>query len=185
MNYHNITHDDMLNGEGLRTVLWVAGCDHHCPGCQNPETWDPEGGIEFDDDAVNELFAYLDKDYCAGLTLTGGDPLYSKNLDTILGILVKFRARYDWNKTIWVYTGYELDDLYRSNVPEVHAILDLIDVIVTGPYMESQKCTERLWVGSDNQEIWRQYDGPDIYGWKRDAKQYQDSLNEKGVCHLG
>ena len=63
MNYHNITHDDMQNGEGLRTVLWVAGCSHHCKGCQNPSTWDPEGGIPFDDEAFNELFDALDKDY--------------------------------------------------------------------------------------------------------------------------
>lgn len=63
MRYHNITKDDMLNGDGLRVVLWVAGCGHHCKGCQNPITWDPNGGIPFDDAAKAEIFEQLDKDY--------------------------------------------------------------------------------------------------------------------------
>lgn len=58
MRYHNITKDDMLNGDGLRAVLWLAGCEHHCPGCQNPITWDPEGGIEFDEVAKAELLIF-------------------------------------------------------------------------------------------------------------------------------
>mgnify|MGYP003304624415 FL=1 len=63
MRYHNITHDDMLNGSGLRVVLWVAGCGHHCPGCHNPIPHDPSGGIPFDDAAKQEIFAELRKDY--------------------------------------------------------------------------------------------------------------------------
>ena len=66
MRYHNITTDDMLNGEGLRTVLWTAGCGHQCKGCQNPVTWDPEGGLLFDETAEEELFAKLGKDYISG-----------------------------------------------------------------------------------------------------------------------
>ena len=76
MRYHNITTDDMLNGEGLRTVLWTAGCGHQCKGCQNPVTWDPEGGLLFDEAAETELFAKLGKDYISGLTFSGGDPLF-------------------------------------------------------------------------------------------------------------
>ena len=62
MRYHNITHDDMLNGDGLRVVLWVAGCTHHCPECQNPITWDIEGGVPFDEFAHDEVMAELEKD---------------------------------------------------------------------------------------------------------------------------
>ena len=79
MRYHNITKDDMLNGEGLRAVLWVAGCSHHCPGCHNPVTWDVNGGIPFDEAAREELFGELAKDYISGLTLSGGDPLHAEN----------------------------------------------------------------------------------------------------------
>ena len=74
MRYHNITKDDMLNGDGLRVVLWVAGCGHHCKGCQNPITWDPNGGIPFDDAAKAEIFEQLDKDYISGITFSGGEP---------------------------------------------------------------------------------------------------------------
>ena len=66
MRYHNITKDDMLNGDGLRVVLWLAGCEHHCKGCQNPITWDPKGGIDFDEGAKAELFELLEKDYPLG-----------------------------------------------------------------------------------------------------------------------
>ncbi len=76
MRYHNITTDDMLNGDGLRTVLWVAGCEHRCVGCHNPDTWDIGGGIPFDAEAEAELFEKLAPDYISGLTFSGGDPLH-------------------------------------------------------------------------------------------------------------
>ena len=66
MRYHNITKDDMLNGDGLRVVLWVAGCDHGCKGCQNPVTWDPNGGLIFDETAKQEIFEQMEKSYIAG-----------------------------------------------------------------------------------------------------------------------
>ena len=78
MRYHNITKDDMLNGEGLRTVLWVAGCSHHCPQCHNPVTWDINGGLVFDEQAKEELFEELKKDYVSGVTFSGGDPSSGK-----------------------------------------------------------------------------------------------------------
>ena len=76
MRYHNITKDDMLNGDGLRVVLWMAGCSHCCYKCQNPVTWDPDGGLLFDEAAKEELFAELGKSYISGITFSGGDPLY-------------------------------------------------------------------------------------------------------------
>ncbi len=74
MRYHNITKDDMLNGDGLRVVLWVAGCDHCCKECHNPVTWDPNGGLFFDEKAKAEIFEELEKDYISGITFSGGDP---------------------------------------------------------------------------------------------------------------
>ena len=79
MRYHNITKDDMLNGDGLRAVLWVAGCTHKCKGCHNPVTWDIEGGIPFDEAAKEELFEALKPDYITGVTFSGGDPLPGKS----------------------------------------------------------------------------------------------------------
>ena len=71
MRYHNITKDDMLNGDGLRVVLWMAGCTHGCYKCQNPVTWDPDGGLLFDGAAKEELFEALGKSYTSGITFSG------------------------------------------------------------------------------------------------------------------
>ena len=83
MRYHDITKDDMKNGDGLRVVLWVAGCSHHCAGCQNPVTWDPEGGLLFDEAAKAEIFEQLERDYISGITFSGGDPLYEGNRNEV------------------------------------------------------------------------------------------------------
>ena len=80
MRYHNITKEDMLNGDGLRVVLWVSGCDHCCKECQNPITWDPEGGLLYDETAKQEIFEQLDKSYISGITFSGGDPLHPANI---------------------------------------------------------------------------------------------------------
>ena len=80
MRYHNITKDDLLNGEGLRVVLWVSGCSHHCKGCHNKITWDPDSGLQFDNNAKQEIFNELDKEYISGITFSGGDPLYPGNV---------------------------------------------------------------------------------------------------------
>ena len=79
MNYHNITECDIANGEGIRTVLWVAGCSHHCPGCHNPQTWDPNGGVLFDKNAEEKLIKALSPAYISGITFSGGDPLHEAN----------------------------------------------------------------------------------------------------------
>ena len=129
----------MNNGSGLRVVLWLSGCEHKCKGCQNPQTWDVNSGIPFDEKAKEELFRELDKDYISGLTLTGGDPLHPSNLDGVLDIVTEFNKRYrttqdivsnkdgDHNmlnenvnkirlllpeKTIWLYTGYEWEHIF-------------------------------------------------------------------------
>ena len=158
LRYHDITKSDMKNGSGLRTVLWVAGCNHHCKGCQNPITWDPEGGLLFDAEAEKELFDELDKDYCSGLTLSGGDPLYPDNRFAIALLLEKFRDRYGYagDKTVWIYTGYTMDELKNQmyDDAELWRIMYDADVIVDGPYIEEQRDTSRYWVGSDNQIIW-------------------------------
>lgn len=147
MNYHNITTEDMNNGDGLRTVLWVAGCSHHCKGCQNPQTWDEDGGIPFDDDAMNELLEDLEKDYIAGLTLSGGDPLFTGNRDVIEAVIKQVREKFGNTKTIWMYTGYKWEGIY--GLPMVNEI----DVIVDGPFILEQRDISLKWKGSPNQRV--------------------------------
>lgn len=148
MNYHNITHNDMLNGEGLRVVLWVAGCSHHCKNCQNPETWDPDGGIKFDDKAFNEILNELDHEYISGLTLSGGDPLYSNNIEEVTRICRIIKDHYP-DKNIWLYTGYIYETLYSLDLE----ILKYIDVLVDGEFVESLKDIDLEWKGSSNQRV--------------------------------
>ena len=89
MRYHNITKDDMLNGDGLRVVLWVSGCVHCCKECHNPITWDPNGGLEFDEEAKQEIFDELEKSYVSGITFSGGDPLHISNVYEVTKVSCK------------------------------------------------------------------------------------------------
>ena len=143
MNYHTITYPDQNNGDGLRVVLWLSGCSHHCYNCQNPQTWDANSGIPFDESAKKELFRELDKDYISGLTLTGGDPLFESNLDGVLDLVTEFNKRYNFqkvdsanpckigvseventdrfrlsfpNKSIWIYSGFEWNQIFNNGV---------------------------------------------------------------------
>lgn len=141
MNYHNITVDDMLNGDGLRTVLWVSGCMHHCRGCQNPQTWDDKSGIPFDEAAKEELFADLSRDYMDGITFSGGDPLCPANRETVGQLIAETRDRFP-QKTIWLYTG----DLFESSAYAPLSPAD--DVIVDGPYVEAREHVNLRWRGS-------------------------------------
>ena len=146
MNYHNITKDDMLNGDGLRVVLWVAGCTHRCKNCQNPITWDVAGGLPFDKEAEDELFEALDKPYISGITFRGGDPLHFLNRDEVFRLVKKCREMFP-EKTIWIYTGYSWDDVKDCKG------LELADVLVDGEFEESLKDNNLHWVGSSNQKI--------------------------------
>lgn len=146
LNYHNITTDDMLNGDGLRTVLWVAGCNHHCKNCQNPITWDAKGGIPFDFEAELELFNKLQKAYISGITFSGGDPLYPENRETIFH-LAKYIKKYIPNKTVWLYTGYLWEEICSLQG------MKWIDILVDGRFDNCLADINYHWAGSTNQRV--------------------------------
>lgn len=146
MNYHNIVHCDMRNGTGLRVTLFVSGCNHHCKGCHNPQTWGPNSGIEFDESAKQELFAELNKDYISGVTFSGGDPLFPPNREVILSLCKEIKTLYP-NKNIWLYTGYKYEQVKHLE------ILKYIDVLIDGKYVEKLRSVNLPWVGSSNQKV--------------------------------
>lgn len=158
MNYHNITKDDMLNGDGIRVVLWVAGCNHHCPECQNSQTWDKRSGIPFKEADKEELFNELSKDYVSGITFSGGDPLFTHNVVEIHNLCVEIKKKFP-NKTIWLYTGYEYETIMkaceRCTLPAVRKaiITNFVDVLVDGRYEKDLKDTNLKWRGSSNQRV--------------------------------
>ncbi len=146
MRYHNITKDDMLNGDGLRVVLWVSGCSHCCKECHNPITWDPDGGLLFDEAAKQEVFAQLNKSYISGITFSGGDPLHAANRLDVRNLMKEIKEKYP-NKTIWLYTGDLWEDIFH------YPLLQFVDVLVDGEFMVDLKDPKLLWKGSSNQRV--------------------------------
>lgn len=150
MNYHNIKHDDMLNGDGLRVTLFVSGCEHGCYGCHNPETHSVSSGIPFDESAKEEIFEALAKPYIDGITFSGGDPLHPDNISEVLALIKEIRSVFP-EKSIWVYTGYELVDILGMSLGG--EILMNIDVLVDGKFDLSLADENAHWVGSTNQHV--------------------------------
>ena len=156
----------MNNGDGLRVVLWLSGCSHHCYNCQNPQTWNPDSGIPFDESAKQEIFNELSKDYISGITFSGGDPLYENNLDEVLKLVKQIRISYP-EKSIWLYTGYNFDLLnskyneykytpFAANADEWLTrweIISNVNVLVDGEYIDEQRDITLKWRGSSNQRV--------------------------------
>ena len=178
MNYLKIEHEDVCNGTGLRVVLWLSGCSHHCYNCQNPQTWNPDSGIQFDESAKQEIFNELSNDYISGITFSGGDPLHENNLDEVLKLVNEIRISFP-EKSIWLYTGYTLqlnsdsiptDDFWNEPDEEYSyfittynesilnkfkrkQILSLCNVVVDGEYIDKQRDLTLKWRGSKNQRV--------------------------------
>lgn len=146
MRYHDITKNDMKNGDGLRVVLWLSGCRHHCPGCQNPITWNPDDGLLFDEAAKREIEEQLEKSYISGITFTGGDPLFPDNLQEVASYIRTLKERFP-EKTIWLYTGEIWEDIRELEV------LRYIDVLVDGRFEQEKKDNLLHWRGSSNQRV--------------------------------
>lgn len=136
----------MLNGDGLRVVLWVSGCTHQCPECQNPITWDLAGGLPFDEEAENELFDALKPAYVSGITFSGGDPLHPFNQGEITRLAKKFKEL-EPEKTAWLYTGFSWENIKDLDV------MKYIDVLVDGEFMADLKDNNLHWIGSANQRV--------------------------------
>jgi len=153
--YHDIVKDDMRNGNGLRVTIFLAGCNHYCQGCHNPETWDPTNGILFDEAAYNEAIEAVDHDYIQGVTLSGGDPFHPANRYATNLFVQDFRKRFHTKKDIWIYTGYTWEQLHDKNSPDYDALNTLasIDVLVDGPFKKELADVNYHWAGSTNQRV--------------------------------
>lgn len=156
MNYSAIKYNDIANGTGVRTVLFVSGCRNHCKGCFQPETWDFCHGDLFDRKVEDEIIASLHSDYIQGLTLLGGDPFEPENQKALLPF-VRRLAQECPDKDIWAYTGYLLDrDLIaggKCHTEDTDELLSHIDVLVDGPFVEDQHDITLKFKGSANQRL--------------------------------
>ena len=144
MRIHNTIHDSIVDGPGLRFVVFTQGCPHRCPGCHNPDTHDPMGGKEV---PVDEIIAdFLKNPLTDGLTLSGGEPfLQAEDCAKIA------RAAHQAGRNVWCYSGWTLEEL--KQMPEAGVLLQEIDVLVDGPYDESQRSLSLKWHGSKNQRV--------------------------------
>lgn len=154
MNYHDIKKIDMLNGSGLRVVLFVSGCSHYCEDCQNSITWDANGGILFDENAMQEIKDELKNNWCAGITFSGGDPLYPRNRKKIKEIISEIKKDYP-DKNMWLYTGYKYEDLLEESNDDIYLkyIINNIDILIDGEFEKDKLSPDKHWVGSSNQRI--------------------------------
>ena len=144
----DLTTDSIVDGPGLRAVLWTQGCGHHCQGCQNPQTWDFNGGALVPISMVKEVIDELeDQD---GLTMSGGDPMFQPEACNEIAKYVKEKGM-----NLWVYTGFTFEELMKlsKTKPIYKEFIERIDVLVDGRFIESKKNLSLLFRGSSNQRL--------------------------------
>ena len=146
MKYLNILDCDIIDGDGVRVTLFVSGCSHRCKGCHNPESWDAFGGKEFTEETIERIEKLLDRDFVDGLTLSGGDPLFLQNRLEITKLCKRIKEKFP-EKTIWLYTGYEYEEVKALEV------FDYVDVVVDGPFKIDLRDVSLAFRGSPNQRI--------------------------------
>ena len=146
MRYGKINTVDIANGPGVRVSLFVSGCRNRCKGCFNPETWSFNYGEEYTSETWYEILYAMDPDYISGLSILGGDPFEPENIEEVTYLCQDIKRAYP-DKTIWIYTGYLYEDLKDLE------IMRYIDVLVDGPFIESEKDLRLAFRGSKNQRI--------------------------------
>lgn len=167
MYYSAIRDFDVANGPGVRVSLFVSGCSHKCEGCFQPETWNPNYGDLFLDKDLDHIIQSLKPDYIDGITILGGDPLMIYNIEKVEEIITRIRNKYSRRKTIWIYTGFTLDDIISDinfiyneglmpppmDINITKSILSNIDYLVDGPFILDKKDMRLQFRGSSNQRL--------------------------------
>ena len=151
MHYAKIKRFDIANGVGIRTSVFVSGCSNKCKGCSNQELWDKDYGQEFTDETIKEILDSIDKPYIDGLSILGGDPLEYYNLEMVDKLIVEFRKRFGFNKSIWMWTGYLLEDIINDG--RRREVVRKLDYLVDGPFIQKKKNLKLKYRGSENQRI--------------------------------
>lgn len=155
MNYALIRENDIANGPGIRTTLFVSGCRHHCKGCFNPEAWNFSYGEPFGEAEIKRIISATSPEHISGLTLLGGEPFEPENRPALIALLRSFHKALP-SKSVWCYSGFTFDDLMSRAFLREDDIKDLlreIDVLVDGKFVEELKSHALIFRGSSNQNI--------------------------------
>lgn len=146
MRYNKIRKMDISNGPGVRVSIFFQGCSFHCKNCFNPETWDFDKGKEFTDETIDEIIKISEADYITGLSMLGGEPMHPNNIKGTIKLAKRFREAYP-NKTIWAWSGFLMDDICDKE------ILNYLDVLVDGQFVDELRNPKLDWRGSSNQRV--------------------------------
>lgn len=148
MRYAQIREIDVANGPGIRVSLYTQGCRRHCPFCFNEETWDFNGGLPFTEKEEDAIITLVNKPHIAGLTILGGEPMEKESRPAILHLLKRVRQECP-NKNIWLYSSFLYEDFKNFDEP----ILDYVDVLVDGMFINDLKDPHLRFRGSSNQRL--------------------------------
>lgn len=147
MRYNLIRKMDISNGPGVRVSIFMQGCSFHCKNCFNSETWDFDGGKEFNEDVINQVLDLCSPEHVVGLSILGGEPMHPKNIEGTTKLAKAFKEKFP-DKNIWVWSGFLFDkDLKDKDV------LNYIDVLVDGQYVDELHDFTLKWRGSSNQRV--------------------------------
>lgn len=156
MNYATIKPYDVANGPGVRVSLFVSGCTHHCKGCFNSEAWDFAYGEAYTKEVEDRIIKALEPSYIKGFSVLGGEPFEPQNQAVVVGTLERVKKTYP-EKTVWCYSGYDFEkDILAGKLGDwevTRRMLDCIDVLVDGKFVEAQKNPQLRFKGSANQRI--------------------------------
>ncbi len=155
MNYGAIKKCDIANGVGVRTVLFVSGCTHHCKGCFQPETWNFDYGERYTKETEDEIIESLRPDYVDGITLLGGEPFEPENQRELVKLLRRIKKELP-QKTVWSFSGYTYEELTgdsRAVCEVTNEMLSMLDVLVDGEFIEAKRNISLRFRGSENQRL--------------------------------
>jgi len=147
MRYNLIRKMDISNGPGVRVSIFMQGCAFHCKNCFNPETWNFEGGQEFNENTINEVLNLCEENHIKGLSILGGEPMHPNNIDGTTKLAKAFKEKYP-NKNLWVWSGFRFDNELKDK-----EVLNYIDVLVDGQYVDELHDFTLKWRGSSNQRV--------------------------------
>ncbi len=147
MRYNLVRKMDISNGPGVRVSVFMQGCEFHCKNCFNPETWNFDGGQELTQEKIDEVLNLCNKDYIKGLSILGGEPMHPKNIEATTLLAKEFKEKYP-DKNIWVWSGFKFDKDLKDK-----EVLNYIDVLVDGQYVDELHDPTLKWRGSSNQRV--------------------------------
>lgn len=147
MRYNTIRKMDISNGPGVRVSIFMQGCAFHCKNCFNSETWDFNGGKEFNDDTIKTVLDIGGQEHIKGLSILGGEPMHPSNIEGTTKLAKAFKEKYP-NKTVWAWTGFQFDKDLKDK-----EVMKYIDVLVDGQYKDELHSPILKWKGSSNQRV--------------------------------